>query len=795
MPSQAKKKRRVNWWRVIVLTALLLGVVVFGTGAGFVLGVLRDAPTLDEIVAPKPTLSSIVYDRNGVPVKVLHGAQNRVAIDIDKVPLHLQEAFLAIEDHQFYQHHGVNPRALLRAGWVILTKHRLEGGSTITQQLAKTAFLSPEQTIRRKLQDMWLAIQLERRFTKKEILGFYLNQIYLGHSAYGVQAAAQIYFGKDLTKDKLTLAEGALLAGMTQSPGDYDPYLHPDAARARRNTVLDKMAEYGYTSGAAAEQAKLEDIKLVGLKKEDPDYPGAYFVDWVVQQLIPKYGERKVYEGGLKIYTTLDLKSQQATEKAVHVLDARFPLKKDAPNVQTAAVFMDAQTGYVRAMVGGRTHPGELVLNRALTPHQPGSAIKPLAVYSLALENGITPGTVFDDAPFTKVINGKVWRPENWNFKYQGLVTVRKALTDSINTVALQVADQLGPNRVFDSAKRFGLTTLVESGPKSDRGNLAFALGGLTEGVMPLELTAAYSTFANGGVRSKPISILKVLDSSGHVLEENEPKHFSVLSPQVNYLMVDMMKSVVREGTGGTANINRPQAGKTGSTDDWADVWFMGFTPDIVGGVWVGYDDKRANQAILGGGGFWPHRIWRAAMLEITKGTPATDWKEPSGIVNVAIDSKSGKLPSEWTPRDSIRTELFLAGTEPTTKDDVHVPALVCANDPKLLYTPNCVGEVPVLRVFIKRPHPWTPTPDGRGPADAKDELPTKYCDPHSAMPAGPPPATLPGSPPPPGATLPGTAPGTTLPGSSPPGTTPPGTTPPGSTPPGGTTPAIQPTS
>ncbi len=783
MPTQGKKKRRFNWFRFIILTVLLLGVVGFGTGAGFVLGVLRDAPTLDEIVAPKPTLSSIIYDRNGVPLKVLHGAENRMHVDIDKVPEHLKDAFIAIEDHQFYQHRGVNPRAILRAAWVNLTGHGLyEGGSTITQQLAKTAFLSPERTIRRKLQDAWLAIQLERRFTKKEILGFYLDQIYLG-DASGVQAAAQVYFGKDITKDKLTLGECALLAGLTRSPGAYSPYLHPDAARARRNLVLDKMAEYGYITPSEADQAKQETIKVVPPKKEDPNYPGAYFVDWVIQQLVPKYGERKVYEGGLKIYTTLDLKAQQAAEGALHLLDKQYPLNKYA-NVQAAAVFMDAKTGQVMAMVGGRTHDGELVLNRALTPHQPGSAIKPLAVYSPALENGITPGTVFDDVPYAKMVNGRPWRPDNWNFKYEGLVTVRKALTDSINTVALRIADQLGPEKDFDSVKRFGITTLVESGPNSDRGNPAFAIGGLTYGITPLELTAAYSTFANNGVRSKPLSILKVVDASGNGLEENVPKHFNVLSPQVDYLMVDMLKSVVREGTGGMANIGRPQAGKTGSTDNWADVWFVGLTPDTVGGVWVGYDKKLPSQpSLIGGGGFWPHRIWRAAMLEMTKGTPATDWKEPSGIVHVAIDSKSGKLPGEWTPKETIRTELFLAGTEPTTKDDVHVPALVCANDPKLLYTPDCVGEVPLLRVFIKRPHPWTPTPDGRGPADAKDELPTKYCDPHSAMPAGPPPAALPGSPPPPGATLPGTAPGTTVPGISPPG----------STPPGGTVPAVQP--
>lgn len=736
----AGTRLRIRWGRLVVLSVIGMLVILFGTGAGFVLGILRDLPPIDAVNSLKPVQSSIIYDRNGQIVRTLHDGQNRELVDLKEVPKNLIDAFIATEDRDFYTHHGINPKAIVRALWVIATRQGFQGGSTITQQLAKNAFLTPEQTIKRKVAEAWYAIQLERTYTKDEILGFYLNMIYFGDGAYGVQAASKHYFSKPVKE--ITLAEAAMLAGITKSPADYNPFTNYENAKLRQHQVLENMVAAGYLTPEQAQAAKQQKIELnkgATGSTNNPDYPGAYFVDYVIEQLLPKYGKEQVYRGGLKIYTTLDPQAQRAAEEAVKLLDGHFKYNDDKPkeNVEAAAVFMDAKTGYVRALVGGRKHKAQLGTNRATLPHQPGSTIKPLSVYAPGLEAGLTPGTVFDDAPMYR--NGKIY-PHNWDFTYQGLITVRDALKLSVNVVAIKIAERIGLDRAFESVKRFGITTLVDSGPQSDKGSpSALALGGLTQGITPLEMAGAYSTFANNGVRTKPVTILKVIDSSGRELDNNEKStSIRVLSPQVNYLMVDMMKSVIREGTGGRANINRPSAGKTGSTDDFLDVWFAGYTPHTVGVVWVGWDDKKNKAPLTSGGGFWPHRIWQKAMTEITKNQPADDWVQPGGLVRVDIDTKSGKLPGDFTPKETVRSELFIAGTEPKTKDDVHVPAIVCANDPKVLYDIGCAGCIPTVKVFIKRPEPWQPTPTGRGPNDADQELPTKTCRglPASSIPA-----------------------------------------------------------
>ncbi len=721
-------KRKLKWSRIVLLSFLIASIVMFGTGAGLILGLLRELPSFDQVGQIRPDMSSIIYDKDRLPIQSLHGTENRELVELKRIPKFLQQAFIATEDQQFYEHFGVNPKAIMRAAWVIASGRGFQGGSTITQQLAKNAFLTQDQTLKRKIQEAWFAIQLERRYTKDEIMQFYLNQIFFGHNYYGVQTASRAYFGKDV--DKINLAEAAMLAGITKWPSAYNPIESLEKAKARQATVLNLMAQQGYITAEEAKAAKETKIVLpASTKSQGAAQLGGYFVDYVLEQLIATYGEEKVYKGGLKVYTTMDRAAQKAAEDALTMLDKDFPIQKDKPSMEAAAVYLEARTGYIRAIVGGRTHKGRLVKNRATELRQPGSTFKPIAVYSTALENGFTPGTVIDDAPFMTV-SGKTW-PENWDFKFGGLTTLRNGLMFSVNTVAVKVLQKIGTEKGFEAAKRFGFTTLVDGGPRSDRGNLAFGLGGLTEGVSPVELTAAFSAFANNGNRAKPVSILKVVDANGKILEENKPALTKVLSPQVAYLMVDMMKGVITGATGRLAHPGRPAAGKTGTTDQFKDAWFVGFTPDLVGTVWIGYDDRRPNQEVFGG--FWPARIWKQTVVEMSKNIPANDWPVPPGLTRVSIDTKSGKLPSQFTPKETIREELFIAGTEPKDLDDIHVPVMVCLHDDKLLHSPNCAGTcIPVTKVFIKRAEPWKPTPDGRGPADAKDEVPTKYCDQHS---------------------------------------------------------------
>ncbi len=745
--------RRVHFGRLFLVAVLAGFLLAFGTGATFFFTLVRGLPSLDELGGIRQNMSSIVYDVNGKEIRNLYAEENRVPIKLAQMPQDLQDAIVAIEDHRFYQHHGVDFRGIIRAVWVDVTGGGLrEGASTITQQLARNAILnSLDKNFIRKAKELVYALELERRYTKQEILEAYMNEVNFGNGAYGVQAAAKIYFGKDLTKDTLTLAETSLLAGLPQAPEGYSPYNNPKAAVNRQHEVLDAMVAYGYIKPAEADQARLtydaenkaiKGVTLVGLKR-GLDYTGAWFVDYVLNQLIDKYGERAVYEGGLRIYTTLDLEAQKAADDAVHqVLDKDYPVVKDKPPIQVGAVFMDAQSGAIRAMIGGRVHDHARGLNRAVPPskpgagdgvlRQPGSSIKPIVVYSPALDSGITLSTVFDDSPTYYTINGKetMW-PENSDFTFRGLTTVHDALVSSINVIATRIVDQLGPAKSIEYAEKFGLP-VVKQGRSNDV-TLSLAMGGMTNGVSVLDMVSAYSTFPNLGVRQKPLAILKVTDSAGNVLEEHRPLAIPTLKANTAYLMVNMMKDVVTRGTGGQAALpdGRPAAGKTGTTSEFKDAWFMGYTKQLVGGVWLGYDQPKPMKGLYGG--MYPARIWRSTIAAMSKKLPAEDWAmpNPGDFVRVAIDIQTGLLPSVLTPPDKIREELFIKGTEPTSDTAPGAPrrvsVMVSFTNPNLRWDPTC-GSLPVPRVGLERAVPWRLGTRDRKPADWDQEVPTQTC-------------------------------------------------------------------
>lgn len=606
----------------------------------------------------RPAVSSQVFDSHGRLITTLHSDQNRLPIDINKVPQNLQNAFIAAEDNRFYEHIGIDPIGIFRAIFANLTNRGIaQGGSTITQQLAKNAFLSQEQTLKRKIQEAMLALEIEHKYSKKEILEMYMNQIYFGQGAYGIQTAAKTYFNKDV--NELTLTQCAMLAGLPKSPNYYSPFNNLNEAKKRKNVVLDQMVKYGYVSAAEAEDAKNQDLGLSKShqSKEADEY--ASFIDYVSQQVAKKYGDDALYKEGLKIYTTMDVDKQHAAVRAMRNLPNNYTDENGLTQPQAAIVSIDPKTGHILAMVGGR---GQDSFNRAsMAVRQPGSAFKPF-VYLTALQHDMTPDTTMNDQPVTY---GN-WSPKNAGGSYSGTMTLSDALAHSVNTIAVQLADQVGTKNIIANAKKMGITTLDA---KDD--NLAMALGGLTKGVTPLEMASAYGTFANKGVHVKPTAIVKILDRNGNVLEdastlEKEETKTRVMSEREAYEMTTMLEGVIDHGTGTAAAIGRPAAGKTGTTDDNKDAWFVGYTPDIVTAVWIG-DDTGSHSLGEIYGGTIPAEIWKDYMSSATSDESGGDFSAPSGMERRKETTSSSSSSNSVRSDDREEPKKKSATTEKTT--------------------------------------------------------------------------------------------------------------------------------
>ena len=602
----------VHIFGVIVLVGILIAV---GAVTGIMVGYLRNAPNIDDVdVESRRSLPTIVYDANGEVITKLM-VENRIWVKLRDIPEQLVQAVLAVEDHRFYEHHGISIRRILSALWQdIKSMSPEQGGSTITTQLARNVFLSHEKTIDRKIWEVLYAFQLERKYTKDEILEFYLNWIWMGHGAYGVAAAANIYFGKELSQ--CTLGELALIAGVAKGAGVYSPYVNMEASLSRRRVVLQRMVDVGYIDQDTANKAAQEPVNLVGLNREK-DNTARYVSFMVRDYLLKRYGADAVYRGGLTVKTTIDLNLQRAAEKAIAELlptgrtEDRNGVTMEYP--QAALVSISAQTGQIKALVGGR---GNDEFNRAIMAERsPGSAIKPF-VYVAAIEKGFTPATIVVDEPLHYIQgDGSEWSPSNFNRTFLGPLRLREALERSTNTIAVKLTDQVTPEAVISYAKKMGITSLVESGSRNDRG-LALALGGLTRGVTPLQMVEAYSPLANAGVRVTPYFIIEVRDANGMVLESHSPKRQLVLDDKTAYIITDMLKGVIKapHGTGRSADIGRPAAGKTGTADSNTDAWFVGYTPDMITAVWIGEDTQRemryANLGVVGSGR--AAQIWAA---------------------------------------------------------------------------------------------------------------------------------------------------------------------------------------
>lgn len=660
-------KRRLSVLDIIIYV-VIAGVLVVGGVATYLVGsAVKDLPALG-VLEPKTSQTSFVYDRDGKVWTELHSTENRVPVKLTDLPQHFIDAVLAAEDNRFYSHHGVDLRAIFRALFSNLKGgDGIQGGSTITQQLAKKAFLTESRVLKRKIQDAIVAIMLEQKYTKNEILQMYLNQIPYGRGAYSPEAAARAFFGKSIKE--VTIAEAALIAGMINGPYLYDPADNPEEGLQRRNLVLDQMALYGYISREQADELKPKPTNTIS-PNATPSAEGAYFLDYVLKQLLAKYPAETVYGGGLRVYTTYSPEAQRAAEKAVKdTLDGGFPYS-GADSMQAAAVVMDLKTGGILAMVGGRQHEGMLAWNRAVdTKRQPGSSFKPLAVYIPALEAGMSPGTIMDDSPvkFVDPVTKEEYSPTNYSGKFSGLVTLRRAVTESLNVVAIKVQDIIGFKKSLENAEKMGITSLVKDRTPDGRNDYtrSLALGGLTYGVSPLDMAVAFGTIANRGIKVEPLTILRVEDKNGNPLEEDKTTRSLVISEESAYLMTSMMADGLRYGTGGAAYFGKPAAGKTGTTSDWKDAWFCGFTPTTVGVVWMGFDQEKTMETWKITGGTYPALMWNRMMKEITAKDPAQDFPAPSSIVSVKICNKSGQLPGPFCPAADIVTEQFVKDRVP----------------------------------------------------------------------------------------------------------------------------------
>lgn len=615
---------------------------------------LRSQPLPEASVKQTTT----IYASTGEVLDTMHQGENRIVVPLKDIAPALIDATIAIEDRTFREHYGFDWRRLAKAAYVdVINMDMRQGASTITQQLARNLYLTLDKTWDRKIKEALLSIQLELNYSKDEILEMYINQIYYGHSAYGAQAAAETYFGKD-AKD-LTLAESAMLAGIPKGPSYYSPFVDFDKAKSRQKLILQSMERDGTITSKQAEQAFAEPIKLKERTSESIDQ-APYFRDYIANLVKNKYGidEALFIHGGLKIHTTLDPVMQQKAEQVVASV-----LPKDNPALQTALVAMDPNTGYIKAMVGGRDYKLSQ-FNRALGKRQPGSSFKPI-MYLAALQNGFTPLTLMKSEPtvFTYDKN-KQYIPKNFGGHYaHAMINMRDAIKTSDNIYAVKTIDFLGPQKVVDEARLLGITSPLQAVP-------SLALG--TSPVSPLELNATYAALVNKGEAVKPIAITSIEDSEGNMLVEEKTEKTRAADPVASALLVNLMQSVFERGGTGfrVANeLNRPVAGKTGSTD--YDAWLSGFTPQLVTTVWVGYDQNQKVDDIKEG--YLSKQIWAKFMESALKDQPPALFDMPAGVVSVYIDPASGKLATENCPNPQLF--YFAAGTEPQDYCLDHLPA------------------------------------------------------------------------------------------------------------------------
>ncbi|MEX2155407.1 MAG: PBP1A family penicillin-binding protein [Gemmatimonadales bacterium] len=716
-PPHAASRRPffIRWWydpvqrrRVIaatLLASLYAGGVAYGSWTRVCAA--ERCPSIARIQpgGMGPQQTSKVYAADGRLITEL-GIERRTVLPLEEIPLHVRQAFVAVEDKRFYSHHGIDYWRILGAVKAnITTLSYAQGFSTITMQLARNVFpdhLGREKRLTRKLREARVAVELERNFPKDTILELYLNQISLGPNVAGVEAAAQVFFGKS-ARD-LNVSEAATLAAVPKAPGRYNPRNHPDRAVQRRNVVLNLMRDQGFLTPEDAEFWKAYPLVLTTRRTSYGDV-APYFVEWLRASFLePRYG-RDLYERGLRIYTTLDLDMQEGAEQALQsqldeieagvysngkfdgtayreYLEQGRATGEDqgpfSPYLQGALVALDSKTGYILAMVGGRDFVDSKWNRVTQSARPPGSTFKPF-VYSAAVRAGHPVTEMLDDSPLDPPViqlDSSLWQPKDYDDTTLGLIPMRMSLYLSRNLSTIKLGMALGEQTVIGEARRYGITTPLPPYPSIHIG---------ARETKPIELIAAYTAFANLGIRVEPIGIQRIEDRQGNILYQSTIKREQVMDPEHNWLMLDMLRDVMRcqPGTGlrrcGTAagavsGLRVPMGGKTGTTDDYTDAWFVGFTPEIVSGIWIGYDLQRRIMSNAGGG-----RIvapaWTKFMRDVyERRPPPPDWSRPDALVTREVDWSNGFLATPFCPLEVRRWEWFYPGTEPTHVCQVHSP-------------------------------------------------------------------------------------------------------------------------
>ena len=672
------------------------------------------------------------HDREGNP-RLVHTLGGHRRVDLEEIAPIFRDAIVATEDADFFNHRGVDKPGIVRAFVTNLSEGRIlgQGASTITQQLARHLFFTREKVWIRKIREAMASTQIEARFSKDEILSAYCNNVYFGADAYGVEEAAQRFFSKRASE--LTLGESALLAGLVQRPSDYNPYYRMDRALSRRETVFRRMMDNGYITEEDAALAREEELVLEGTSIGPAR--GPYYLDYVEDLLVRRFGSNLVYNGGLTVYVAMDLELQELAEESIRtrmvyvdslVGDPAYDTataeeKKRA--LEAALVAIDARTGAVRALAGGRDYTAS-EFNRAVESNrQPGSGFKPVVYLAVLDRLGYSANTVVVDEPVAYTTElGDLWEPQNFTREYEGPVILKRAFMRSINVVSAKLVSEVGPSTVIEYARRLGITSPLEP-------ILSLALG--TNGVSPLEMASAYSVFATGGIYHKPYVITRVEDSEGRVIEETEPESHRVISEQSAYLMLDLLRGVILGGTGSSIRyrygFTEPSGGKTGTSNESRDVWFNGFTKDLAASVWVGYDDARPllsieeDEEITGASGAIP--VWAAFM----KQAAALQKQREVEAQMAAADSARGPLAGLWPEGD--RDDAGLDRDEELSEDGE-------AKEPPAFPMPLGIETIRVdirtgrlsedpessLPVTVRgtnpRVRPGTPAPDGGKPAE-----------------------------------------------------------------------------
>lgn len=681
-------------FRFVGVFIFILFFLILGIAGSALVWLNRDIPDIRCLEDYSPPVVSKVFDKDDELVGEFF-IQKRFPVELSHIPDIMVKATIAIEDRKFYNHWGVDIIGITRAVIQNIKAGRtVQGASTITQQLARNLFLTQERTIVRKLKEILLAIQIERRYSKDEILNMYFNQIYYGNGAYGIEAAALSFLGKHV--GELNLYEAALLAALPKSPIYFDPFKNPEKALVRRNIVLNAMKETGEIGDKEAERAK--NAPLLLNQKINTFSNAPYFIEEIRRRVVRRYGENMLYRNGLDIYTTLDSDLQ---EKAISSLEwwlertekmYRFKVEKDTSKkdttggmtkyIQGSIVAIEAETGAVRSLVGGRDFE-ESEFNRATqAKRQPGSAFKPF-VYTACIDNGFTPSDEVLDIPIVIVSGGEEYSPANYDHKFKGPVTIRKALALSRNLAAVRLIRYIGEQTVVEYARKMGIKSQLKA-------VTSLSLGACE--VTPLELTSAYSVFPNLGVRIEPYFIEKIEHRDGDLIYEHKIQKEEVIAPATAFVMTDLMRSVIEEGTAVGVRLrgfSRPAAGKTGTTDDFSDAWFVGFTPDLVCGVWVGFDTRK--RIVRGAtGATFAVPLWTKFMDEATKGKPVKEFKIPNGVVSRTVCDVTHKLANEYCPH--TRKEFYIAGTEPTEICDIHTKDGILTN--KFYYNPSTFEKI-----------------------------------------------------------------------------------------------------